>query len=146
MSCFCFCARFPYFSLTIRPGQGALARHEDFWYPVRLIRKVSNTWIVQWWRENIYAAEGLRPGQVSTIHMKDITDSMWMDRGGRRIIRVSNEHLPSLILKDSLVIFGSLVNGNIPTKFQTLILSFPIQNQFHTHHPYTTYSQRTQAY
>ncbi|KAJ7312270.1 hypothetical protein DFH08DRAFT_822304 [Mycena albidolilacea] len=35
-------------------GKGSLARHGNYWYPVRLVMKAKSGWTVAWWRGNEY--------------------------------------------------------------------------------------------
>lgn len=69
-------------------GRGALARHGKYWYPVRLIVQKGDSWVVQWWRENEYKTPGIECGQTSTVLHENLRDSLWLDRDGRRAIRV----------------------------------------------------------
>ncbi|PPR01561.1 hypothetical protein CVT24_005856 [Panaeolus cyanescens] len=70
----------------LRPGRGALAKHGEFYYPVRLIRKVMDGWIVVWWRENQFPCMSIPPG--SFVSQLAIVDSLWHDSNGRRQIRL----------------------------------------------------------
>ncbi|KAF8066482.1 hypothetical protein FPV67DRAFT_1626399 [Lyophyllum atratum] len=73
----------------LKPGTGALARRGEFWYPVRVIQRPVDSksgWKVRWWRECTFAMPGLGPD--STIPLSEIVDSLWMDRTGRRKIRL----------------------------------------------------------
>ncbi|KAF8069336.1 hypothetical protein FPV67DRAFT_1415419, partial [Lyophyllum atratum] len=77
-------------SILIRPGMGALARRGDFWYPVRLVKPIKSmepSWMVRWWREcNFEIPTGETPTTV--VAFKDIIDSLWLDRMGRRNVRL----------------------------------------------------------
>ena len=71
-------------------GRAALARHGTFWYPIRLICALPNgAWRVQWWRGCNFATPGVEPNTVTDVLKSDVVDSLWMDRMGRRNIRVS---------------------------------------------------------
>ncbi|KAF4618104.1 hypothetical protein D9613_012649 [Agrocybe pediades] len=73
----------------LRAGRGALARIGDFWYPVRLIERSDSCWRVQWWRGNIFEPGVLEtPGAASEVNHGSLVDSLWMDRGARRKIRL----------------------------------------------------------
>lgn len=74
----------------LRQGHAALARHGDFWYPVRLIHKEDNTdnWRVKWWRGCDFKEAGIEPGSVTTVPLLNVVDCLWQDRVGRRKIRV----------------------------------------------------------
>ena len=71
-------------------GRGGLARHGDFWYPVRLIdhKKAEKRWLVRWWRENQFEEPTIAPGSVSAVADSDIVDSLWGNQVERRKIRV----------------------------------------------------------
>ena len=69
-------------------GRGALARHGDFWYPVRLIQRVDEDWWVQWWRETYFTSTSVVAGGVSLVESTDIVDSLWLNCASRRTIRV----------------------------------------------------------
>ncbi|KAG6904433.1 hypothetical protein DXG01_009991, partial [Tephrocybe rancida] len=72
-------------------GTGALGRHGDFWYPVRLIQatdKSQTSWTVRWWRGCLFATPGLEPDSITTLEIRDIVDSLWMDRTARRQVRL----------------------------------------------------------
>ncbi|KAF8075742.1 hypothetical protein FPV67DRAFT_1648897 [Lyophyllum atratum] len=74
----------------LRSGRGALARHGDYWYPVRLIQleKDSKSWRVRWWRENIFELEGIVPDSFTVVRLEDLVDSLWLDHNERRKIRL----------------------------------------------------------
>ena len=75
-----------------RPGRGALVRRGDFWYPVRVIQKEpSGKWRVRWWRGCKFTSgqDGVEPGELSTVELPDIVDSLWLLQAERRKIRVS---------------------------------------------------------
>ncbi|KIJ89409.1 hypothetical protein K443DRAFT_126787, partial [Laccaria amethystina LaAM-08-1] len=75
--------------LRLRAGRGALARREQFWYPVRLIQAVEHGWRVHWWRENQFLdKDEPAAGRFSVVNTKDIVDSLWNDRLARRAIRL----------------------------------------------------------
>jgi hypothetical protein len=81
--------------VRLRRGRGALARHGDFWYPVRVIHieinqfRKTTQWKVRWWRGNQFASPGITPDTTTMVPEGDIVDSLWGDRTGRRSIRVS---------------------------------------------------------
>ncbi|EDR15479.1 uncharacterized protein LACBIDRAFT_321327 [Laccaria bicolor S238N-H82] len=78
-----------YLNLFIRAGRGALARHEQFWYPVHLIQAVQHGWRVHWWRENQFLdKDEPAAGGFSVVNTKDIVDSLWNDRLARRAIQL----------------------------------------------------------
>jgi hypothetical protein len=73
-------------------GRGALVRHGEFWYPVRVIHRENDSpgrWKVRWWRGCDFASPGITPDTTTIVTMGDIVDSLWRDRSGRRAIRVS---------------------------------------------------------
>jgi len=74
-----------------RSGCGALARQGDYWYPVRLIQpnETQTKWSVRWWKHCEFVANGVEPGSITSVPTIDIVDALWMDRTGRRKIRVS---------------------------------------------------------
>lgn len=72
-----------------RHGRGALARHDTFWYPVRLIQQVEGDWRVRWWTGNEFTSTAVVAGGVSRIDSADIIDSLWLKAVARRTIRVS---------------------------------------------------------
>ncbi|KAF8956009.1 hypothetical protein BDZ97DRAFT_1764147 [Flammula alnicola] len=73
----------------LRRGTGALARRGVFWYPVRIIHvEDGSKWRVRWWRECNFAEPGIDRGSVTTVGVDDIVDSLWLDRTGRRKIRL----------------------------------------------------------
>ncbi|KDR66699.1 hypothetical protein GALMADRAFT_80570 [Galerina marginata CBS 339.88] len=73
----------------LRRGRGALARHGEFWYPVRVIHRESNQeWRVRWWRACEFTAAGVIPDTITTVAEDDIVDSLWNDSMGRRKIRL----------------------------------------------------------
>ncbi|KAF9039799.1 hypothetical protein BJ165DRAFT_1351680 [Panaeolus papilionaceus] len=75
--------------MELRPGRGALARHGEYFYPVRLIQKVSMTrWTVRWWRGNCFVAASVQAGEVSVVNEEDLIDSLWLDRARRREVRL----------------------------------------------------------
>ena len=75
--------------LCNRPGRPALARVGEFWYPVRLIQKKGDLWIVRWWRGCEFIKDGIQPQTVTMILSSEIVDSLWLKRLERRQIRVS---------------------------------------------------------
>lgn len=76
--------------VRLRRGTGALARHGNFWYPVRLIHKEEdgNHWRVKWWRGCNFKIPGIEPGSVTTVPSVDLVDSLWQDQVARRKTRV----------------------------------------------------------
>ncbi|KAF8959272.1 hypothetical protein BDZ97DRAFT_2061240 [Flammula alnicola] len=69
-------------------GRGALARHGDYWYPVRLIMRENDGWIVRWWRHNLFLDNTISPDEISLVAFPDLVDSLWGDTEGRRRIRL----------------------------------------------------------
>ncbi|KAJ7086352.1 hypothetical protein B0H15DRAFT_782057 [Mycena belliarum] len=72
-------------SKRLLPGKGALARHGTYWYPVRLIFKETDGWVVKWWRGNKFNQEAVPPNKVSET---DIRDELWANAFARRQIRL----------------------------------------------------------
>lgn len=73
-----------------RPGKGALAKHGDFWYPVKLIEylKGGQQWRIRWWRGCKFQEPGYDPGSISDIPADIVVDSLWRNCRERRSIRV----------------------------------------------------------
>ncbi|KAJ6514135.1 hypothetical protein DFH09DRAFT_1099690 [Mycena vulgaris] len=67
------------------PGKGALARRGAYWYPVRLIFKESDGWIVKWWRGNEYEQDQSPP--PLKVAEPDLRDELWANASARRLIR-----------------------------------------------------------
>ncbi|KAF9460088.1 hypothetical protein BDZ94DRAFT_1378544 [Collybia nuda] len=76
--------------MYFRVGRSALACHGEFWYPVRLIHRGEKglKWHVRWWRGCDFKETGILPDEITAVGEKDIIDSLWMDRTGRRKIRL----------------------------------------------------------
>lgn len=74
-----------------REGCGALARHGEFWYPVRLIdhKEDRKKWQVRWWRGCEFAADGIEADSYTEVELTSLVDSLWSKRTERRKIRVS---------------------------------------------------------
>ncbi|KAJ6457808.1 hypothetical protein C8R47DRAFT_1203316 [Mycena vitilis] len=66
-------------------GKGALARHGEYWYPVRLIVKRSDGWEVQWWRGNQYSEPMPPPSKISDDNLRD---ELWANADARRKIKL----------------------------------------------------------
>lgn len=78
-------------SYCYRAGQGALARLGTFWYPVRLLKKLTKderpVWRVRWWRRNQFV--DAPTSNEAVIPEADIVDELWNEPERRRSIRVS---------------------------------------------------------
>jgi hypothetical protein len=72
-----------------RPGKGALARHDKYWYPVRIksCRQVrGNTlYTVKWWRHCSFKPNTQPPLELGEA---DLVDALYGDHKHRRMIRV----------------------------------------------------------
>ncbi|KAG2126967.1 uncharacterized protein EDB93DRAFT_1096830, partial [Suillus bovinus] len=72
-----------------RPGKGALARHDKYWYPVRIksCRQVrGNTmYTVKWWRHCSFKPDTQPPLEVGEA---DLVDALYGDHKRRRMIRL----------------------------------------------------------
>ena len=79
-----------------RPGRAALVHHGDFWYPVRVIQKEdSGKWRVRLWRgcqliKSDSTGLGIGPGELCTVELRNIVDSLWLLQAERRKIHVSS--------------------------------------------------------
>ncbi|KAJ7166933.1 hypothetical protein C8R46DRAFT_899417, partial [Mycena filopes] len=71
--------------LFLLAGKGALARHGIYWYPVRLISKASDGWVVSWWRGNQFY---LQPPPANTVAETDLRDELWANAAARRQLRL----------------------------------------------------------
>ncbi|KAF9529541.1 hypothetical protein CPB83DRAFT_882745 [Crepidotus variabilis] len=70
-------------------GRGALAQRGEFWYPVHLIQHLNHKdWRIRWWRGCMFETEGGKPGSLDVINEKNLVDSLWSDRTGRRAVRL----------------------------------------------------------
>ena len=73
-----------------RPGIGALARHGQYWYPLRLILHKKNKWNVRWqWGGCQFDELSVEPNSITAVSQQDVVDSLWNDHTSRRKIRVS---------------------------------------------------------
>ncbi|KAJ7824375.1 hypothetical protein B0H14DRAFT_2183092, partial [Mycena olivaceomarginata] len=72
-------------SAVKRSGKGALARYGTYWYPVRLIIKQSDGWLVEWWRGNQFEQQNPPPVKVTE---EDLCDELWANATARRQIRL----------------------------------------------------------
>ncbi|KAF5323682.1 hypothetical protein D9619_012867 [Psilocybe cf. subviscida] len=70
----------------LRAGKGALAKHGEFWYPVRLIQhlKEEKCWRVKWWRGCKFSTNGIQEGSMSDVPENLIVDSLWRNQDERR--------------------------------------------------------------
>lgn len=73
-------------------GMGALGKHGDYWYPVRLLnpRGLSDgraEWVVEWWRQNRYATSEAVP---LTLPLDRLEDSCFGNAKRHRQIRISS--------------------------------------------------------
>jgi len=77
--------------LSHSAGRGGLVQDGAFWYPVRLIERLSSgLWRVRWWRGNQYESESLLGMESTTLAEENkIIDSLWSNVRGRRETRVS---------------------------------------------------------
>ena len=76
--------------LVIRAGKGALARHGDYWYPVRLLQRMDgNHWQVARWRGNRYVDI---QDAAALVKEEDLVDELQGDFEARRRIRVSGHN------------------------------------------------------
>ncbi|KAG1896719.1 uncharacterized protein F5891DRAFT_900896, partial [Suillus fuscotomentosus] len=68
-------------------GKGALARHDKFWYPVRLIQFHGETdaWKVWWWHECRFPADRPLDPQV-VVQTRNMVNELWQDRARRHAI------------------------------------------------------------
>ncbi|KAH9949621.1 hypothetical protein B0H21DRAFT_836748, partial [Amylocystis lapponica] len=93
-------------------GKGALARHGDFWYPVRLIklfksvvlplRKEHREWRVVWWRGCSLSGSG--PDPDARLQEADLVDELWHDESRRRDIRLGRwVHACQVIVGEDIV-------------------------------------------
>ncbi|KAF9033654.1 hypothetical protein BJ165DRAFT_1410375 [Panaeolus papilionaceus] len=126
-----------------RVGCGALAKHGDYFYPVRLVQKIGERWTVCWWRGNEYSNA---PPPVFSVPEADLTDALWRNMSARRKIRlgkwihtcdvasiediladptsvpytedVNNALLPhkDLLVKLSMYEFESIKDNDVPAK------------------------------
>jgi hypothetical protein len=114
----------------LRRGRGALARHGDFWYPIRVVHlEGDGQWRVRWWRECAFSIPGLVVDTMSTVPEENIIDCLWNNRLGRRQIRVSDS-LQSLQKSHTNIIVLSLENGRTPGILQPLRIFLPIPPPF----------------
>ena len=91
-------------------GKGALARHRDFWYPVRLLQRITeNSWQVSWWRGNKYG--DITPDLGAHVDVANLVDELWADVQGRRQIQVSKATTHVRLL--NLFMEHSWVNGDM---------------------------------
>jgi hypothetical protein len=84
----------------------ALARHGNFWYPVRLINRViieeEPYWHVKWWPLSTFANSIPTGAQwISLLSQDNIVDELWNRREERRLIRVC----PSSLRRYHLLIY-----------------------------------------
>jgi hypothetical protein len=113
-------------------GVNNLARHGDFWYPVRVVHlEGDGQWRVRWWRECAFSIPGLVFDTMSTVPEENIIDCLWNNRLGRRQIRVSDS-LQSLQKSHTNIIVLSLENGRTPGILQPLRIFWPIPPPFLT--------------
>ncbi|KAH6912506.1 hypothetical protein BKA70DRAFT_1183636 [Coprinopsis sp. MPI-PUGE-AT-0042] len=71
-------------------GKGALAKHGKYWYPVRVLDIVQLGpgifYQVRWWRY-CHFVDNLPP-QQDLISIDELVDELWLDKAGRRLIRL----------------------------------------------------------
>ncbi|KAJ7474341.1 hypothetical protein FB451DRAFT_1467183 [Mycena latifolia] len=88
-------------SKRLAPGKGALARYGIYWYPVRLILRGPDGWIVQWWRGNRFMSEDPPSNKVPGA---DLRDELWANPSARRQIRLGKwTHACETPTEDDLV-------------------------------------------
>ncbi|KAJ7800621.1 hypothetical protein B0H14DRAFT_2279282, partial [Mycena olivaceomarginata] len=82
-------------------GKGSLARHGNYWYPVRLVMKAKSGWTVAWWRGNEYDDPSPPPTLVLD---SDLRDELWADTQKRRQIRLGKwVHASEIVPADDLL-------------------------------------------
>lgn len=81
-----FVSKITYNIMYLRAGKGALVKHGQFWYPVRLLQRIGPFWLVRWWRHCNFAISP--PTTDSKVPEGEILDELWQDQAGRRKIRV----------------------------------------------------------
>jgi hypothetical protein len=110
-------------------GRGALARHGDFWYPVRVIStEDGEDWRVRWWMGCTFKEPGIDPGSITIVPVANLIDSLWQDRAGRRNIRASCIESPT---KSVLTSYDSSDAGYMQIRDQRLKISY---RTLHLHH------------
>ncbi|KAJ7366156.1 hypothetical protein DFH08DRAFT_678760 [Mycena albidolilacea] len=82
-------------------GKGSLARHGNYWYPVRLVMKAKSGWTVAWWCGNEYDDPSPPPTLVLD---SDLRDELWADTQKRRQIRLGKwVHASEIVPADDLL-------------------------------------------